>query len=129
MRLLLDTHILIWYVDQDHLLSRTVHAAITDPLNELYLSAATIWEMGIKIGQGKLTLSGPFRPWVEKAILDLDLILLPITVEVSDVQSRLPHPHGDPFDRMLVAQTQTEGITLASKDAIFDQYGIPRLWN
>jgi PIN domain nuclease of toxin-antitoxin system len=129
VRLLVDTHVLIWALDEPTKLTPTVAASLQDPLNELYLSAATIWEMGIKIGQGKLTLSGPFRPWVEKAILDLDLILLPITVEVSDVQSRLPHHHGDPFDRMLVAQSQVEGIPLASKDAVFDQYGIPRLWD
>lgn len=129
MRILVDTHILIWALDEPTKLTSTVATALQDPLNELYLSAATIWEMGIKIGQGKLTLSGPFRPWVEKAMLDLDLNLLPITIEVSDVQSRLPHHHGDPFDRMLVAQSQIEGVTLASKDVIFDRYGIQRLWN
>ena len=61
--------------------------------------------------------------------LDLGLTLLPVTIEVADVQSRLPPHHGDPFDRMLVAQVQTEGVTLVSKDVVMDRYGITRLWN
>ena len=61
MRLLLDSHALIWYVDQDHLLVPAAHAAITDPSNDLLLSAATIWEVPIKVGLGKLSLSLPFR--------------------------------------------------------------------
>ena len=61
MRLLLDTHALIWYVDQDHLLSASAHAAITDPANDLLLRAGTIWEIGIKVGLNKLSLSMPNR--------------------------------------------------------------------
>src|SRR4051794_32100864 len=104
MRVLLDTQALIWYVDQDHLLSSTARAAITDPNNDLLLSAATVWEFAIKVSLGKLTLSLPYRPWMSKAIADLDLALLPITVEYADVLVGLPHHHGDPFDRLLVAQ-------------------------
>ena len=61
MKLLLDTHAVIWYVDQDHLLSSIAHAAITDPANDLFISAATIWEVAIKCGLGKLPLSMPYR--------------------------------------------------------------------
>src|SRR5262245_50312308 len=104
MRLLLDTQALIWYVDQDHLLSPAAHAAITDPNNYLLLSAATAWEIAIKVSLGKLTLSLPYRAWMNKAITDLDLALLPITVEYADALVGLPHHHGDPFDRLLVAR-------------------------
>jgi len=128
MRVLLDTHALIWYVDQDHLLSASAHAAITNPANELLLSAGTIWEVSIKVGLNKLSLSMPFRQWMNKAIADLGLTLLPITVEYADVQAGLPRHHGDPFDRLLAAQAQVENVSLVSADAVFDQYGVNRIW-
>jgi PIN domain nuclease of toxin-antitoxin system len=128
MKVLLDAHALIWYVDQDHLLSGPAHAAITDPANDLFLSAGTIWEIGIKVGLERLSLSMPFRQWMNKAISDLGLTLLPITVEYADAQAQLPRHHGDPFDRLLAAQAQVESVPLVSADAIFDQYGVNRIW-
>jgi PIN domain nuclease of toxin-antitoxin system len=98
MRHLLDTQALIWYVDQDHLLSQAAHAAITDPANELLLSAATIWEIAIKVGLKELTLTLPYRQWMERAISDLGLIVLPITVAHADVQIGLAGHYRDPFD-------------------------------
>ena len=129
MRLLLDTHALIWYVDQDHLLSASAHAAITDSANDLLLSAGTIWEIGIKVGLNKLSLSMPYREWMNKAIADLGLTLLPISVEYADVQAGLPRHHGDPFDRLLAAQARVENIPLISSDPVFDRYGLTRIWN
>ena len=129
MRLLLDTHALIWYVDHDHLLSASAHAAITDSANDLLLSAGTIWEIGIKVGLKKLSLSIPYREWMNKAIADLGLTLLPISVEYADVQAGLPRHHGDPFDRLLAAQARVENIPLISSDPVFDRYGLTRIWN
>lgn len=128
MRLLLDTHAVIWWVDQDHLLSPAAHAAIADPQNELLISAASIWETAIKAGLGKLSLSMPYRQWMNQAIADLRAFILPITVDYADVQAGLPNHHGEPFDRMLVAQVKVEGIAIVSSDAIFDQYGVTRIW-
>jgi PIN domain nuclease of toxin-antitoxin system len=128
MRLLLDSHTVIWWVDQDQLLSRAAHAAITDPANDLLVSAATIWEIAIKVGLGKLSLSMPYREWMSQAIADLGVNVLPITVEYADVQANLPMHHRDPFDRLLVAQAQVERISIVSADPDFDQYGINRLW-
>lgn len=128
MRILLDTHALIWYVDQDQLLGASAHAAISNPANDLLLSAGTIWEIGIKMGLNKLSLSMPYRRWMNKAIADLGLTLLPITVEYADVQSELPKHHGDPFDRLLAAQAMVENVPLVSADAIFDRYGVNRIW-
>ena len=128
MRILLDTHALIWYVDQDHLLGAAAHAAITDPANDLLLSAGTIWEISIKVGLKKLSLSLPFRDWIDRAIADLGLTVLPITVKYADAQAGLPYHHRDPFDRLLAAQAQVENVPLVGGDAVFDQYGIPRLW-
>jgi PIN domain nuclease of toxin-antitoxin system len=128
MRLLLDSHALLWYVDQDHLLSRPAHASITDPTNDLLVNAATIWEIAIKVGVKKLSLSAPFRGWITKAIGDLGLNVLPITVDYADAQASLPHLHRDPFDRMLIAQAKVESISIVSADTVFDQYGVPRVW-
>lgn len=127
MRLLLDSHALIWYVDQDHLLSPASHAAITDPSNDLLLSAGSIWEIGIKIGLGKLVLSQPYKLWMTQAINDLGLTVLPITVEYSDLQAALPRHHGDPFDRLLVAQATLEQVPIVSGDARIDAYAVNRL--
>jgi PIN domain nuclease of toxin-antitoxin system len=113
---------------RDHLLSPAAHAAITDPANDLLLSAATIWEIAIKVGLKKLALSMSYRPWMNKAIADLGLNLLPITVEYADVQAGLPQHHRDPFDRLLAAQALVEKVSIISVDAVFDQYGVTRIW-
>ena len=128
MRLLVDTHALIWAVDDPSKLSRRAVRVLEDSANELLLSAATIWEIAIKVGVKKLSLSHPYRQWMNKAIADLGLTLLPITVEYSDVQAALPRHHGDPFDRMLAAQAQVENVPLVSADLFFDQYGVRRIW-
>jgi PIN domain nuclease of toxin-antitoxin system len=128
MRHLLDTQALIWYVDQDHLLTPAAHSAMTDPANELLLSAATIWEISIKVGLKKLMLTLPYRQWMERAISDLGLILLPITIGHADIQTGLPDHHRDPFDRLLAAQSISEGVPLVSIDAVFDLYGVQRIW-
>lgn len=128
MRLLLDAHILIWAVDDPAKLSNPAVASLQDPTNDLLLSAGTIWELGIKVGLGKLAVSRPFRPWMEQAIADLAAAVLPITVEYADVQAGLPHHHGDPFDRLLVAQAISEQIPIVSSDRAFDSYGVTRIW-
>lgn len=128
MRLLLDSHTLIWWVDQDHLLGTDAHAAITDPANDLLLSAATIWEIAIKVGLGKLSLSLPYRQWMGQAMADLGVAVLPITVEYADMQAGLPAHHGDPFDRLLVAQAMVEQIGIVSNDSVFESYGVQRVW-
>lgn len=128
MRLLLDTHALIWAVDNPDRLGPDAAKAIGNPANELLLSAASIWELSIKVSLGKLNLSLPFRAWTDKAIADLGAVLLPITVEYADAVAQLPNHHGDPFDRMLIGQTRVENMPIASGDAILDQYGVTRLW-
>ena len=128
MRYLSDAHALIWFVDQDHLLSPNAHSIMSNSANDLLLSAATIREIGIKVGLQKLPLSMPFTQWMNKAIADHGLVILPITVEYIDNQIGLPHHHRDPFDRILASQAVVEGIPLLSKDATFDKYGVIRIW-
>ena len=128
MRVILDSHALIWYVDQDKFLSRTSHAAISDPANDLLLSAGSIWEIGIKIGLGKLRLNQPFKDWMNQAISDLNVTILPLSVDYVDAQSNLPKHHGDPFDRLIVAQAIVEQVPVVSADPNLDAYGITRIW-
>jgi len=90
MRYLVDSQSLIWYVDQDQYLSPAAHATITDSSNGLVISAASIWEIAIKVGLGKLALSMPYRVWMKSAINDLGLDVIPITVESAHVQAGLP---------------------------------------
>ena len=128
MRLLLDTHTLIWAMGDPSKLSGLATTALQDPANELLLSAATVWELAIKIGQKKLTLSLPYRPWMDKAIADLELTLLPVTVEYADKQAGLPSHHKDPFDRLILAQAPVDGIPVVCADPAFDAYGVTRIW-
>lgn len=128
MKLLLDTHALIWAVDQPDRLGARARSALEDAANEVVISAATIWEIAIKTGLGKLTLSVPYREWMDRVIADLRSTILPITVEYADVQAQLPSHHRDPFDRMLIAQAMAEEMLLVANEDTFDQYGVSRLW-
>lgn len=128
MKILLDSHALIWAVDDPSKLGRQADAALRDSSNEVFVSAGTAWELSIKIGLGKLTLSLPFRQWMARSMTDLGVSLLQITVGHADEQSRLPKHHGDPFDRLLIAQARVEDLTIVSSDAVFDQYGATRIW-
>jgi PIN domain nuclease of toxin-antitoxin system len=127
MRLLLDSHSLIWAVDDPSRLSPAALTALRDPASELLLSAATVWELSIKVGLGKLTLSSSYRDWMNQAIADLDLSILPVTVEYAAAQASLPWHHRDPFDRLLIAQSLIETIPVISADAHFDAYGVLRI--
>lgn len=109
-------------------MSVTALAAIQDPANDRLLSAGTIWEIGIKVGKGRLPLSLPYRQWMEKAIADLKLDILPITIEYAECLATLPDHHKDPFDRLLIAQALVEHIPIISTDAALDPYGVTRLW-
>ena len=128
MRLLIDSHALIWFVDQHQQLSPASHAAMSDPSNELLLSAGAIWEIAIKIGLGKLALTESYLPWMSQALSDLGITVLPITVEYADVQANLPKHHSDPFDRLMVAQAIVERVSIVNADARMDAYGVTRLW-
>lgn len=128
MRLLLDTHALIWWLDGAEQLSETARTAIGDPSNEVYVSAATAWEVATKARIGKLPgallLAQGFGLYLEAQ----GFHSLAITIEHARRAGLLPGPHKDPFDRMLIAQAQVESAVLVSNEEIFDQYGVVRLW-
>lgn len=128
MRLLLDTHALLWFVWNHANLSANARSLMTDPKNTLLLSAATIWEIAIKVAIGKLTLADPYDVFMNQAIATTGLTILPIEVRYAAALTALPFHHRDPFDRMLVAQALVEKVPLLSADAVFDAYGVNRLW-
>lgn len=129
MRLLLDSDTLIWSQDDTSELSAAAVAALSDPVNDRLVSAATIWEIAIKVGKGRLPLSKPFRQWIDTAMAEMCLTLLPITLDHAERQSGLPSHHGDPFDRLLISQALVEGIPIVGSDAVFDAYGVNRIWD
>lgn len=128
MRLLLDSHILLWAVDQPSHLSAAAAVALQDPTNDLLVSAGSIWEIAIKVGLKKLTLSLPYKQWMNAALTDLGAVVFPITVDYAEVLTTLPDHHRDPFDRLLVAQALVERVPIVSADPAFDPYGVSRLW-
>ncbi len=128
MSFLLDTHALIWAVNEPEKLSPLAAATIKDASNKLYLSIASPWEMGIKLSNGKLKLGIPFRPWIDDAIQRFDLEIIPLTLDAIETQIGLPWHHRDPFDRCLIAQAMTENIEIISSDTQLDHYPIKRVW-
>ncbi len=128
MRHLIDAHTILWAQDDPGKLGREAVRTLQNRSNELLLSAGTIWELSIKVGLGKLVLGMPFRLWIDQAMKGLGLVLLPIMVDHAEIQATLPWHHRDPFDRLLAAQSLGEGVPILSADAIFDRYGINRIW-
>lgn len=130
MKLLLDTHALLWYTLDDPKLSQQAEALILDTANEVYVSPATYWEMAIKISLGKLTVPQSFENFVDACAQQYGFELLPIAPSHTVTVSTLPFPknHKDPFDRMLVAQAIVEQMPVISADAALDEYPVTRIW-
>lgn len=128
MRLLLDTHALIWFCEGNPELSQTARAAIASPANECLVSHATAWEMAIKLNLGKLELQLDYDQ-IFPGVLDAnDFLLLPPALAHYRAVISLPPHHGDPFDRLIIAQALVEGLTIVSRDPHFPAYGVPLLW-
>lgn len=123
MNLLLDTHVLLWWLDDNSGLSRAVKRQIASRENLVFLSAAVIWEIRIKEALGKLDIPPDFQ-----AILDRQPFeKLPIKIEHAHAVKNLAPHHRDPFDRLLIAQAVMEGLTIATHDPIFEKYAVPLL--
>ena len=130
MKLLLDTHTLLWLVEGSPNLSAAAQAALTDPANELFLSVASVWELAIKTTSPKqqLILNDPLDVYIAKWGAAYQLNPLPIQTAHALRVVALPNHHRDPFDRMLIAQAFVEGMSLVSGDGKFAQYAVPVLW-
>jgi PIN domain nuclease of toxin-antitoxin system len=128
MRLLIDTHTLLWFCEGNPALSATARAAMEDPANERYVSHATAWEVAIKLSLGKLKLQVDYED-LFPGVLDANgFALLPPAVSHYQAHIPLPLHHGDPFDRLIIAQAQVEHLTIVTSDIHFPAYDIPLLW-
>ena len=123
MKYLLDTHVLLWWRTEDSRLSSEMRSAIGNDESEIYWSAATAWEVGIKVGLGKLRLGLDLDAFF-RSTAGLGFQWLPITAAHCAAVSSLPLHHRDPFDRMLVAQAQVEALTLMTGDPLLHEYNI-----
>jgi len=127
MRLLLDTHIFIWWADQPERLSPAALSALEDEANELLLSVASVWEMQIKIQLGKLKLSLPLKDLIKNQQETNNLTVSPVALTHVLALDALPFHHKDPFDRLLIAQSIEEDLTLVTADSQFSAYSVKLL--
>ena len=128
MRLLLDTHALLWWLAGDRALPPAARRAIENPANEVHVSAASAWEVATKHRLGHLTEAGPLALDFRREVERQGFTALPIALEHGQDAGALPGPLRDPSDRMLVAQGLAERMALVSDEAGFDAYGVKRVW-
>ncbi len=127
MKILLDTHIFLWFINNDPQLSPTAKTLLESDV-DLVLSAASLWEISIKVSIGKMTLPKPFEIFIPEQIQQNQIEILPIEINHLTHVSTLPFHHKDPFDRLLISQSFAEGIPIVSVDTMFDQYNVNRRW-
>ena len=128
MRLLLDTHTLIWWMTSDRQLSKTAQALIGQKSNVALVSAASAWEMATKVRLGRLP---PAAGLIQDFVIQLareHIEILDVTADHGIRAGSLPGPHKDPFDRMLIAQALAENVPILSNDRALDGYGVTRVW-
>jgi PIN domain nuclease of toxin-antitoxin system len=123
VRLLLDTHVFLWWNARPDMIAGPLRLGIADPANEIFVSAASVWEIGIKRAIGKLG----FAQRIVEAILAHRFLLLPITGEHAEHAAELPRHHADPFDRLLVAQAYIERMILGTQDLKIGPYAVRTL--
>ena len=128
MRLLLDTHTILWAMLNDPKLSTPARLLIEDSSNEIFVSVICIWEIATKVRIGKMPEPGDLLRDPHQALERLGYRDLPLSLSHARLGGSLVHPHKDPFDRMLAAQAILDGLTLVSIDSVFDDLPVPRLW-
>ena len=127
MRILLDTHTFLWFVNDSPELSNDAAELLESDI-DLLLSVASLWEIAIKVNLKKLTLPDDYERFIPQQMSLNDIELLPIAIDHLNVVAKLPLHHRDPFDRMLIAQAMQEGIQIISVDIKFDDYDVERKW-
>jgi PIN domain nuclease of toxin-antitoxin system len=128
VRLLLDTHALLWFALGDKQLTGTARTAIENPVNEKWVSPASYWEIAVKIGIGKYQLKEDYDAFMQRAIFGNGFEILHIQPHHTSILTALPFHHRDPFDRLLIAQALVEKMPIVSGDRLFDAYGVQRVW-
>ena len=124
MKLLLDTHTFLWFVNDNPKLSDHLKDLIEDTSNVSYLSVASLWEMSIKFNLGKLTLDPNYEEFVDREVSTSTIQLLNIELEHLRINSTLPFHHRDPLDRLIIAQSMAEDIPIVTVDSAFDKYEV-----
>jgi PIN domain nuclease of toxin-antitoxin system len=127
MKLLLDTHAFLWFIEDNPRLSTQAKALLESDV-ELLISIASLWEIAIKISIGRLALARPYDILIPQQLEQNVIEVLPISLAHLAIVSTLPFHHRDPFDRLLIAQAIAEQLPIVSADATFDVYSIKRLW-
>ena len=128
MKLLLDTHTFLWFIDGNPRMPPSARSLIEDPNNQSLVSVASLWEMAMKVSLRKLTLRQPFDRLIPQQLAQNGFGLLQIGISHVTGLVSLPFHHRDPFDRLLIAQANAERLPLVSCDTALDDYGITRLW-
>ena len=128
MRVLLDTHALLWWLAGDGQRSSMARQTMADPANESFVSAASAWEVSTKFRIGKLPGAGPLAVDFAREVRQQGFVALATTLEHAQVAGALVGDHRDPFDRMLIAQAREEKRALVSNDAAFDAFDVQRVW-
>lgn len=126
MRLLIDTHVLIWFLEGSKLLAKPRRQIVADSQNDVFVSIASLWEIAIKISVGKLTLARPLADVVKQIAVE-NIEILPIAAAHTLQVSVLPFHHRDPFDRIIIAQSQIENLNVMTDDIVFGSYGVKLL--
>lgn len=127
MKVLLDTHVFIWFINGDKQLPSTVIEVISNPKNDCFLSIASIWEIAIKMSLGKIELLAGFEK-ISFFLLANSIEVLPVTFNHLQTLLTLDYFHRDPFDRIIVSQGISENLTILSKDPVFEDYPIKLIW-
>lgn len=125
---LLDSHAVLWYVLDDPRLSTTAKTLVADPSNAIQISAASFWEIAVKISIGKLILKQPYDRFIDTCLNRYSFSVLAIQPSHTTRLLEMPFHHRDPFDRMLAAQSLVEGIPIISNDPVLRQYGVATCW-
>ena len=128
MTILLDTHTFLWFANDDPDLSVEARRRIEEPGIDVALSIVGVWELSIKSALKKIDLPAPVEVFVPQQLLLNNIRLLAVQVSHALRVASLPHYHGDPFDRMLVAQSLVDNVPIVSRDKIMSRYGVTRIW-
>ena len=128
MRLLLDTHTFLWWVEDAPALSKKARQAVANPDNECLLSLVSCWEMAIKLRLGKLKLANRIERFIPEQLSANGFRQLDIDFRHVARVATMPLHHRDPFDRLLAAQAKEEKLAIVSADAVFQKYGVKRIW-
>jgi PIN domain nuclease of toxin-antitoxin system len=128
MRLLLDTHSLLWYLTSDPRLSKKAATVLADPATEAFVSAATLWEIVIKASLGKLELAKAFEELFPAQLESNNFELLPVEIRHLQRLGELPFHHRDPFDRLLIAQAIEDSLVILGRDEAFGAYPVATIW-